>query len=263
MTDHPTSWAALLSSIAAILSAVAWPGVVAWFLFVNRVRIAFLLKVLGRKLSSARKLKLGQFELEEELEDAVSEAGATVDEADIPKTIPKDQLRAAKNLRERVVGSSVPKSEVLEAVRGQIFDLADQYESVRAHMPSGPLRTRRMNEIAAGMRTLALAGLPLRTKLTQSEITGRRLAAICMLQVEPRRRYFSWLIDRFKTENQAFVLFQSALAILELVKKRFYLNVDETRSAINDAIGAISAFKGGPPDQNTLDALNEALELVS
>lgn len=251
-----------MSSIAAILSAIAWPGVVAWFLFVNRIRIAFLLKILGRKLSSAKKLRVGQFELEEELEEAVSEAGAKVDEADTSKTVPKNQLQAAANLRKKVIGASVSKSEVLEAVRNQIFDLAEQYESARAGMPSGPARTRRMNEIAAGMRTLALAGLPLRTKLAQSEIAGRRLAAICMLQVEPRPRYFRWLIDRLKTESQAFILFQAALAILESVKKRFYVNAEETRSAINDAIRAVSAFQGGPPDQNTLDALNEALQLV-
>jgi hypothetical protein len=262
VTDQPTSWAALFSSIAAILGAIAWPGVVAWFLFVNRIRIAFLLKVLGRKLSSARKVKLGQFELEEELEEAVSEAGAGVDEADTSKAVPGKQLQAAVNLRKRVIESSVPKSEVVEAVRDQLFDLAEQYESVRAGMPRGPLRTRRMNEIAAGMRTLALAGLPLRTKLTQSEKAGRRLAAICMLQVEPRPRYFRWLIERLKTENQAFVLFQAALAILELVKKKFYVNADETRSAIKDAIDVISAFQGGPPDQNTLDTLSEALGLV-
>lgn len=234
----------------------------AWFLFVNRIRIAFLLKVLGRKLSTAKKLKLGQFEVEEELEEAVSEAGAKVDEADTRNAVPKNQLRAAKDLKKKVVDSSVPKAEVLEAVRDQIFDLASQYESIRTEMQSGPMRTRRMNEIAAGMRTLALAGLPLRTKLTQSEVAGRRLAAICMLQVEPRPRYFRWLIDRLKTESQAFILFQAALAILELVKKRFYVNVDETRFAISDAISVISAYQAGPPDQNTLDALEEALEQI-
>jgi hypothetical protein len=262
MTDQPTTWAALFSSMAALLSAVAWPAVVAWFLFVNRVRIAFLLKVLGRKLSSAKKLKLGQFEIEEELAEAVSEAGAEVDEAHTPNAVPKNQLRAAKDLKKKVVDSSAPKSEVLEAVRDQIFDLASQYESIRAEMQSGPIRTRRMNEIAAGMRTLALAGLPLRTELTRSKIAGGRLAAICMLQVEPRPRYFRWLIDRLKTESHAFILFQAALAILELVKKRLYINVEETRSAILDAVRVISAVPGGQPDQNTLDALNEALGQV-
>jgi hypothetical protein len=262
MADQPTSCATMLSSIAAILSAIAWPGVVAWFLINNRIRIADLLKVFGDKLSSAKKLRLGQFELEEDLQEAISEAGARVDEADTSKTVPKNQRQAAENLKKKVIDSSIPKFEVLEAVGEQIYDLADQYEDVRAHMRSGAQRTRKMNEIAAGMRTLALAGLPLRTKLTRSEKVGHRLAAICMLQVEPRPRYFRWLIERLENENQAFVLFQAALALLELVKKRLYINVDETRSAISDAIAVISAFKDGPPDQNTLDALNEALELV-
>lgn len=243
MADQSTSWAALFSSIAAILSAITWPGVVVWFLCSHRTRIAFLLKVFGRKLSSARKLKLGQFEVEEELADAVSEAGAKVDEADTSKTVPKSQLQAAENLKKKVRRADIPKSEVLEAVSDQIFDLAAQYESVRTRLPSGHFRTRKMNEIAAGMRTLALAGLPLRTRLTQSATVGERLAAICMLQVEPRPRYFRWLIERLKTEDQAFVLFQAALAILELVKKHLYLNADEARSAISDAIAFVSAFR--------------------
>jgi len=263
MSDQPPSWAALLSSIAAVLSAMAWPGVAAWFLFSNRIRIAFLLKVLSRKLSSAKKLKFGQFELEEELEEAVSEAGAEITDVDTSRTVPENQVHAAESLKKKVINSSIPRSEVLEAVRAQIYDLADQYEFVRDHMASGPLRTRRMNEIAAGMRTLALAALPLRTELTRSKKVGQRLAAICILQVQPRPRYFRWLIDRVKTEDQAFVLFQAAVAVLELVKKRLYVNADEARSAINEGIRTISAFKGGPPDQNTLDALNEALGLLN
>ncbi len=196
------------------------------------------------------------------MKEAVSEAGEEANEADISKTIPKNQRQAAEDLKKKVANSSVPKSEVLEAVKGQILKLASEYESVRTRLQSGPVRTRRMNEIAAGMRTLALAALPLRTELTRSQMAGEKLAAICMLQVEPRPRYFRWLIERLKTESQAFILFHAALAILELVKKRFYVNVDETRSAIEEAIGVISQFQGGPPDQDTLDALNEALELV-
>ena len=129
-------------------------------------------------------------------------------------------------------------------------------------MPGSQLRTRKMNEIAAGMRTLALAGLPLRTELTKSDSVGMRLAAICMLQVEPRPRYFRWLIQRIKTEAHAFVIYQASVAVLELVKKRLFINVDEVRSEIIGAIQVVSSYAGGTPDQNTLDALNEALSLV-
>ena len=64
------------------------------------------------------------------------------------------------------------------------------------------LRTRRMKEIAAGMRTLALVGLPLRTQLTRSESVGRRLAAICIFRLSRVQDYFKWLIERVKTESQ-------------------------------------------------------------
>jgi hypothetical protein len=119
-----------------------------------------------------------------------------------------------------------------------------------------------MNEIAAGMRTLAFEALPLRTELTRSDSPGRRLAAICILQIEPRPRYFRWLIERLITENQAFLLFQLSVALLEHIRKGFYINPIEARSAIARAISAISAYPGGKPDENTLDMLNEALSLV-
>lgn len=232
----------------------------------NRVRIAFLLKVLGRKLSSAKKFKFGQIEVEafeEEVEEAVTSAGANVSAEDLPRTVPEEQVRAAKNFKERARATQLPKSSVLEAVRRQIFDLANEYEIARAQMQSSYLRTRKMNEIAAGMRTLALTALPLRTELTRSDSIGKRLAAICILQVEPRPRYFRWLIERVKTEDQPFVFYQAALAILELVKKKLYINPEETRAAIQDALRVISGFPAGQPDQNTLDVLNEALTHVS
>jgi hypothetical protein len=179
LTDQPVSFASVLSSIGAILHAVPWPAVAAWFLFSNRKEVSVLLKVFGGKLSSAKKLKFGQLELDEELEEAVSEAGAQARDTDTKsRTVPENQLHAALILREKVSDAEIPQSKVLEAVSRQILDLADQYDNVRKELGSGPLRTGKMNEIAAGMRTLALAGLPLRTQLTRSESVGRRLAAI-------------------------------------------------------------------------------------
>jgi hypothetical protein len=232
-------------------------------LIANRDGISRLLKVLGNKLSSAKKLKFGQLELEDALEEGVSDAREQIRDSDAPKSVPENQLRAAESLREKVDTAQIPESRVLEAVRNQIFNLASEYESVRTQMQTSThMRTRRMNEIAAGMRALALAGLPLRTQLTRSDSIGKRLAAICMLQVEPRPRYFRWLIEVVKTETQPFVFYQAAVAILELVKKRLYVNVDETRSEISDAVRVISSFTGGKPDQNTIDVLNEALSIV-
>ncbi len=265
MTDQPASLASLLSSIAAILNAIAWPGVTAWFLCSHRKQIGFLLRVLGRKLYSAKKVKVGQVEFEafaDELKESVSEASELAGGEEIQKEVPEKQLRAAKSLQEKVRTAHLPESRVREAVKKQIYDLARDYENVRAELPSGSIRTRKMDQIAAGMRTLALAGLPLRTLLTRSESVGRRLAAICMLQIEPRQSYFRWLIERYKVENQPFIFYQSAIAILEYVRKGIYANRDEVRSAILDSIHVISSFRGGNPDQNTLEVLNEALSLL-
>ena len=265
MTEQPALWAALLSGIAAILNAIAWPGVTLWFLLSHRVTIAFLLKVFGRKLTSARKVKVGQFEIEEfeeDLKEAVNQASAQISDTDLSKSVPRNQVEAAEGLGARVRMAGIPDSKVRDTVRREIYDLARQYESIRATALPGPARTRKMNEIAAGMRTLAIAGLGLRTELTRSNSVGGRLAAICMLQVEPRARYFRWLIERVKTESHPFVFYQAAVAILELVRRRLYLNSEQARADITAALNVISSFQGGQPDQNTIDVLNEALRLL-
>jgi hypothetical protein len=264
-SEQTTPIVSLLSAIASILNAIAWPTVVGWFLFSNKKRIALLLKVLIRKLATAKKFKLGQLEidqLEEEIEDAVDTAGQHADAPDLPRTIPSDQIEAAKALKEKIETTSISSANIRNTVRREIHKLAQEYDSIREQMESGPARTRRMNEIAAGMRTLALAALPLRTELTRSSSAGQRLAAICILQVEPRQRYFRWLIERVKTEQHPFLLYHAALAIVEAVKKGFYINPDEARNLIKEAILSVSSYRGGSPDQNTLDALNEALSLV-
>lgn len=262
MADQPTSLAALLSSVAAIISSIAWPGVAAWFLFTHRDGVSNLLKIFGKKLSEAKKFKFGQIELEEELEERVRDAREEVSDNDPPKAVPENQIRAAEDLKEKLQSTQVSRPKVIETVRRQIDDLAAEYESTRAEMQSGPIRARRMNEIAAGMRALALAGLPLRSQLSQSESVGKRLAAICMLQVSPAERYFNWIIERVKGEREPFVFYQAAVAILEYVRKGVYPNEDDVRLAIKDAINVISSFKGGEPDKNTLEALHEALFLV-
>jgi hypothetical protein len=265
LTDQPASWAALLSSIAAILNAVAWPGVAAWILFTHRTDTSQILKTLGNKLSAAKKIKAGQFEMEafeDELKQTVDEVGETVGNIPRLRAVPKEQLQAAENLKEKARAAQLPESSVGEAVKKQIYALANEYEKIRLQLPSCSERTRKMDQIAARMRTLALAGKPLRTLLTRSDSVGRRLAAICMLQIEPRQSYFRWLIERFKVENQPFIFFQSAIAILEYVKKGVYPDGGIVRSAIGESIRVISSFTDGTPDQDTLEVLNEALSLV-
>jgi hypothetical protein len=277
MAEPSSAWTAILSSVASVLNAITWPAVAVWFLSTHRARVGFLLDVLGRRMSTAKEIEAGPFKVtnEEELimgavDSARSQAGiaqAASTAASKPLQDADRQLReAAKDatsLDEKLLATNLSESGAKYAARRALFALADEYDEIRSEMPSGHKRTTRMNEIVAGMRTLAFEGLWLRTELTKSESVGKRLAAICMLQIEPRPRYFRWLVERVKTETQAFVLFQAALAILEHVKKGFYINPEDARSEIKEAIRVVSSFAGGRPDQNTLDALNEALAMVN
>ncbi len=262
MIDQSSSTAALLSSIAAVITAVAWPAVAAWFLFTHRSGLAHLIEIFGTKVSSAKKLKFGQIELEEELEAGVRDARQGASSAELPKTVPQEQVQAAMDLKAKIRTSDVPRDAVLESVKHQLHDLASEYEETRHKMSSGVLRTRRMNEIAAGMRALALTALPLIPDLSKSQSSGQRLAAICILQVAPSQSWFDWLIDRVKNEKVPFLFYQAAVAILELVRQDAYSDPEAVRAAIKDAIQVVSSFTDGEPDRNTLDVLNEALFLV-
>lgn len=277
LIDPPAVQPSVLSGIAAILQAVTWPAVAAWFLFAHRVRVAALLDVLERKLSSAKKVKAGPLELEENervIQEVVDRARSQISPAesksidsageseDATKQI-RDAIKDATSLDERIEEKQLSEAATRFAVRKALFGLADEYDILRARMSeSSPVRTTKMNEIAAAMRALALEGSQFRAELTRSTSAGQRLAAICILQVEPRPRYFHWLVQRVESEPHAFVLFQAALAILEHVKRGFYVNPGQTRSEIENAIQKVSAFTGGTPDQNTLYVLKQALSLV-
>ena len=52
MVDQSGSSAALLTSIAAVINAVAWPVVAAWVLFTHRSGLSHLLEIFGTKISS-------------------------------------------------------------------------------------------------------------------------------------------------------------------------------------------------------------------
>ena len=101
----------------------------------------------------------------------------------------------------------------LAVIRRQIADLAQEYESSRANMASGPERTRRMELIITKMRTLAFAGYPLLPELTSSASPGQRLAAIATLQVKPDPTYLRWLAERIGVE-QPFIAYHAAIALL-------------------------------------------------
>lgn len=264
MFEGPASPSAL-SSVAAILQALAWPAVAALFLITYRTRIKSLIDVLTKKLETATRVKAWQFEVEtaeQEIKRVVDQTGVAANAEQLSAKVPESQVQAAREVNDTLRASPISDQAAIRAVGRQIRDLAVDYDQTRASMSSGPSRTRHMNEIAAKMRALSLAARPLLHTLMGGQTAGERLAAICILQVAPAGEYFAWLIERIMQEQQPFLLFQASLAVLELVRADQYENGDEVRKAIRNAIAHLQAYTGGKPDKNTIDVLNQALFLV-
>lgn len=259
MTNEPSAAAQIMTGIAALLQAIAWPVVVIVLLIAYRAKVGATLDVLQKKVADAKRVKAGGVEIESEIQNVLDRAGAVANEEPLNKQVSPAQIEVAKDLRERLQAAPISPGEGFEMVRNQVYELADEYERLRAEMPSSSLRTRKMNEIAAKMRALAYAGRPLLADLMKGRRAGERLAAICMLQVWPDLGAFSWLMDRIKRENQAFLLYHSALAALEVIKSSPYLNPEAARKAVQEALDYVLRFDGGPPDQNTIEVLHWAL----
>jgi hypothetical protein len=252
----------MMSSIAALVQAVVWPAVVCYFLFAYRKRIESLLEILGQKLSAATTIKAWQIEVEstaQDIKDVVTKAGNAATPSNTLGAIPKSQLAAAEEVKARIENSSIPDARALPAVQEQLYQLIHDYDQARTELQSGFARTKKMVSIVAGMRTLSLAARPLLTQLMGETSDGAKLAAVCILQMSPDYEYLDWLNDLLQDEKQAFVLFQAALALLELVQNKKYEDAARVRDVIAGAISVISSYKEGTPDQNTLQVLQTAL----
>lgn len=254
-----------LSGIAAILAAIAWPSVAIAAVLIYRAKLISVLDILILKLRDAKRVKAGQLEIDtvQEIDQVVNQAGATAGSHVNDKEIPENQIQAARLIDKKLKAAPIAFSQKLDVIYQQVRELVDEYQSARQNMPSGPARTRQMNEIAAKMRALSIAAHPLLPVLKEGEKPGERLAVICILQVRPELGYFDWLIEIVMKEDQAFILFHASLAILELVRTYSYLRPEIAAEAIRKALDRVTSFSGGKPDQNTIDVLNEALSRLT
>jgi hypothetical protein len=261
MTAEPATSTPLLNGIAGILQAVAWPTIALVFLLFYRADLGAIIAAVSQKLREATHLKAGQIEIDTEkaIRDEVSKAGADADSQAFEKEIPAGQIRTAQSVGEKLSSAPIAFSQKIDVIYKQVSDLVEEYEKVRREMRGGPTRTHRMNEIAAQMRAISIAARPLLSTLMIGAKHGERLAAICILQVGPELGYFDWLIDEVMEEDQPFVFFHASLAVLELVKTFPYLNTETASRSIQAALDRVTSFRDGPPDQNTIEVLSEAL----
>jgi hypothetical protein len=164
-----------------------------------------------------------------------------------------EQVEAAQTLQSISAGSSVS----LDDMRQQLRSLATQYESVRT-MPSGPERTRRMEEIASQMRTFSLAAQPLLSEFMRSESAGERLVAVTFLQARPVRQHFGWLGERLR-EEKPFIGYHASVALLNAARSASGADREVLRGVIVAALEATEKIADATDRRTTLRAALETL----
>jgi hypothetical protein len=175
-----------------------WPLLVAFVVYYFREEIRLLLSrirsfaVLGVKAS-----------LEAELQQSADEAAELTGRSTAPSA--SELVRAGE-----VAALTTALDE--RALREQIRKLAAEYQRIRATLPSGDTRTRRMEVVMSKMRTLGRAAFYLRQDLMSSAIAGERLQAIAALQVSPDFEALNWLADRVGAEKP-FVGYHALVAL--------------------------------------------------
>lgn len=261
--------AGTLTAIAAIISALAWPVLILILVIWFRKPIFQLLKAVVGIAESANTIKIWQIEfdrnvrqqLETSTQDALKApiAPAAEPRTAVATTLP--QLHAASSISTLLAEAPTPavKDDLLGSIREKMLAFAQEYESTRAAMPPGSERTRAMNVVAAKMRTLGLAAVPFTQEFSQDQASpGKRLAAICILQMAPDLKYLPWLCERISTE-QPFVFYQASIAILYAVRRYATTHRAEMQPLIQDALQKLKDYPG-TPDPNTVHTLNLALQ---
>ena len=256
-----------LSGIAAVLAAIIWPLLIAFVLLLFRKQAAQLLEAAVGVAENATRFRIWQIEFDRDVQAQVTQsetaalsapltAHASAPGTDTAATIPSGEVAAATRVRSLLdaAPNSTMRKEMEQAVRVRMLGFAQEYETTRASMTSSPERTRAMNGVVAKMRTVALAADFLLDELMASTTSpGRRLAAICILQMKPELRTVPWLADRMRTERP-FVFFHASVALLNAVRRFGAAERSALAPALDSALAQVQSF-GERADANTVRAL--------
>ena len=238
-----------MKAVAELFGSLAWPSVFGILLVTQRKALSRILEALVALVQSSTRIKFGDL-IDVEVDRTAREA----EQQQTPsREVPTEELEAASRLGRFVTEAELP------TVREKMLEFAREYEATRSNMKPGPDRTRVMNSIVAKMRTLAIAATPLLAEFAAwKDSPGARLAAIAILQLSPKLEYLGWLVERMQNE-QPFVFFHASVALLAMTRRFGAVAGDNLKAAINRALNTVRSFKGGPPDQNTIDTLELAL----
>ncbi len=276
LADH-TELAPTLTAVAAICTAVVWPVLIGLSLWWFREPAAELLRAAVTVAEGSTRFKIWQIEFDRDVQQQVarSETAAMVLPVVAPApaepspvanaatqaaaAIPQMEVRAATGVRTLL--DSAPNSTLRKsaeaAIKARMLGFAQEYDTVRASRHAGSDRTRAMNAVVAKMRTLALAADFFLDELQAAEDSpGKRLAAICILQMKPDLDAVPWLVERMKVE-QPVVFFHASVALLNTVRRYGSSEKGALAAALRSALAQVQSF-GDKADANTIRLLTLA-----
>lgn len=243
------AYAKLLTAIAALIGAFAWPAAVFLVVLLFRSQLQSILARIPAMLDRLKKATIPGVAVEL---DRIADAEVQGDKDKGGKITPS-QIEAATRIA--VQTQEVGSSELLR----ELDRLCLEYDTLRRTLPSSTERTRAMTRIIVKMRSLAPSLLDSLAAYQGSGSPGSRLAAIAMMQMAPRSARLSWLGERFSIEKQPFLLYHAALALQNIA------NVSDTpekqaalRQVTEEALANVKSFSG-IPDQGTIEVLQMLL----
>jgi hypothetical protein len=234
--------AKLITAIAAILAALAWPAVLLTALLVFRKPLAAAFDRVPAAIDRMQKVKLGI--LEAELEQVAERTANAVSKGGV---ISVEEVRTAARIE--------TQAEELghQALLRRLDRLCLEYDSLRQTLPSGFERTRAMTRVLVQMRTLAPSISSYVEIYKSSGSPGSHLAAVAMMQMEPVRADIDWLLERFRRDTP-FIFYHAALALKNLMNHSDEAARNRVRTAAAAAVEVVRSFQG-EPDAETLEIL--------
>jgi len=246
-------YAKLLTGIAALVGAAAWPVAVIAIMYIFKDELRSVLRMIPTMLDRVKKASLAGVALElDRVANAEVETGP-----DKGGKITPQQIESARRI-------AIETRDVSpQTLLGELDRLCLEYDSLRRTLPSGENRTRAMTRIIVKMRALAPSLVDFLDVYKGSGSPGSRLAAIAMMQMVPRVADLVWLRERFSAE-QPFVFYHAALALQNVA------NISDTREKrehlrdlARQALTTVKNFPGGTPDQGTIEVLEALISSLS
>jgi hypothetical protein len=245
-------YAKLLTGVAALIGAIAWPLAALVMVSFFRVELRSILAKIPLLLDRVKKASLPGVALElERVANAETEIGSNPSGQITPR-----QVEAATRI-------AVQKQELgSETLLRELDRLCLEYDSLRRTLPSGPDRTRAMTRVIVKMRSLAPSLVDFLDTYKGSGSPGSRLAAVAMMQMVPRVADLEWLRDRFSIELP-FVFYHAALALQNVAN---VYTAPEMRKRLleitQQALAIVKSFPG-VPDPGTIEVLRNLVSSLS